>query len=63
MSRAPRRRVASSHIAIRLCPLADPMCVSPPCTGRAVASLVRTSLCACAHLPARCACPHLPAPT
>ena len=32
-SRAPRRRVASSHIAIRLCPLADPMCVSPPCTA------------------------------
>ena len=33
MSCAPRPRVASSHIAIRVCPLADPRCVSPPCTA------------------------------
>eukprot|EP00966_Prymnesium_polylepis_P147881 3416324-Prymnesium_polylepis.1 len=35
-----------------------------PChVHHTVASPVRSSLGACAHLPARCACPHPPAPT
>ena len=58
MSRAPRPRVASSHISL-LVPTCRPE-VRVSTMHHAVASIVHASPDACAHLPPRCACPHTP---
>ena len=58
MSRAPRPRVASSHISL-LVPTCRPE-VRVSTMHRAVASIVHASPDACAHLPPRCACTHAP---
>eukprot|EP00966_Prymnesium_polylepis_P277554 6412829-Prymnesium_polylepis.1 len=55
MSRAPRPRVASSHISLLVATCRHEVRVST--MHRAVTSIVDASLDACAHLPTRCACP------